>query len=335
MTDPTSDEPPRSALDPALLSIARAQNGMLTTAQAVQSGLSAPRLVALVKAGALRHPGRGLYAVEAMVDPDPEGWHRQLCAGALLLYPDAVLAGTSAVLAHGIPVWGAPLTSPSIRRPVKRAGGMSAFWVRPTQGVSVRTDWGPASEPATALVQHAVDRGIVPGVVSADAALRAGLVSMEALKAELESVSTWPRSSRAASMLMLADGRHESVGESRCGVALAMAGIGVTPQVDISDGRGGFVARVDFLVDGTMVVVEFDGKVKYAAGDPQVLWHEKRREDRLRRLATSSCESPGRSWSGPAPWPPLCGPPWLRTDSVRPAEHQDRHLHTRTNRLPT
>ena len=81
---------------------------MLTTAQAVQSGLSAPRLVALVKAGALRHPGRGLYAVEAMVEPDPEGWHRQLCAGALLLYPDAVLAGTSAVLAHGIPSGGRP-----------------------------------------------------------------------------------------------------------------------------------------------------------------------------------------------------------------------------------
>ena len=37
-------------------------------------------------------------------------------------------------------------------------------------------------------------------------------------------------------------------------------------------------------MDGANVVVEFDGKVKYAAGDPEVLWDEKRREDRLRRL---------------------------------------------------
>jgi very-short-patch-repair endonuclease len=85
-------------------------------------------------------------------------------------------------------------------------------------------------------------------------------------------------------MLKLVDGRRESVGESRCGVDLAMAGIDVTPQVPILDERGNFVARVDFLVDGTRVVIEFDGKVKYAAGDPKVLWDEKRREDRLRRL---------------------------------------------------
>ena len=85
-------------------------------------------------------------------------------------------------------------------------------------------------------------------------------------------------------MLRLVDGRRESVGESRCGVALAMAGIVATPQVTITDAHGGFVARVDFLVEGTRVVVEFDGKVKYAAGDPTVLWDEKRREDRLRRL---------------------------------------------------
>ena len=65
----------------------------------------------------LQHPGRGLYAVAALVEPDPEAWHRQLCAGAFLLYPDAGLAGTSSLLAHGIPVWGAPLGAPSILRP--------------------------------------------------------------------------------------------------------------------------------------------------------------------------------------------------------------------------
>jgi Protein of unknown function (DUF559) len=161
---------------------------------------------------------------------------------------------------------------------------MGALWVRPTRGEPVTTDWGPASDPAAALVQHAVDRGIVPGVVSADAALRGGLVSGSALAAAAEAVATWPHASRAASMLRLVDGRRESVGESRCGVALAMAGIVATPQVTISDERGGFVARVDFIVDGTKLVVEFDGKVKYASGDAGVLWDEKRREDRLRRL---------------------------------------------------
>jgi len=274
----------RIPVDPALLSLARTQHGMLTTAQAAGFGLSAPMLVALVRAGVLRHPGRGLYAVEALVEHDARAWHRRLCVGALLLYPDAVLAGASAVLAHGIPVWGTPLGTPSILRPVSRVGGMSAFWVRPTRGDVVSTAWGPASDPATALVQHAVDHGIVTGVVSADAALREGMVTLERLTAQLSAVATWPHSSRAASMLRLVDGRRESVGESRCGVMLAMAGIAATPQVTITDARGSFVARVDFLVDGSMVVVEFDGKIKYATGDPEVLWHEKRREDRLRAL---------------------------------------------------
>jgi very-short-patch-repair endonuclease len=281
---PTADAESFPALDAALVAVARTQHGMLSTAQATRAGLSAPVLVALVKAGVLRHPGRGLYAVAALVESDPQQWHRQLCAGAFLLYPDAVLAGTSALLAHGIPVWGVPLGSPSILRPVRRAGGMSAFWVRPARGEVVSTGWGPATGPAPAVVQHAVDHGIVTGVVSADAALRQGTVSNHELAVALEAVATWPRSSRAASVLRLADGRRESVGESRCGVALAMAGIDVTPQVSIVDERGDFVARVDFLVDGTRVIIEFDGRVKYASGDPRVLWDEKRREDRLRRL---------------------------------------------------
>ena len=279
-----ADAVPITALDAALVTTARTQQGMLTTAQAMAAGLSGPVLVRLVKAGVLRHPGRGLYAVEALAGPDAESWHRQLCAGAFLLYPDAVLAGTSALLAHGIPVWGAPLDTPSIVRPVQRAGGMTAFWVRPARGESVSTDWGPASPPASALIQHAVDHGIVTGVVSADAALREGAVTLDELAEALDGVATWPHSSRAASMVRLVDGRRESVGESRCAVALALAGIDVTPQVPIFDERGALVARVDFLVDGTMVIIEFDGKVKYASGDPRVLWHEKRREDRLRRL---------------------------------------------------
>jgi hypothetical protein len=271
-------------LDAELLAVASGQQGMLTTLQARAAGLTPPVLVALVKAGVLRHPGRGLYAVEALAETDPEKWHRQLCAGAFLIYPDAVLAGTTALLAHGVPVWGASLAVPTITRPIRRSGGMGAYWVRPARGAVVATDWGPASPPADALVQHAIDRGIIAGVVSADAALRSCTVTEAEVSDAVARVRTWPHASHAASMISFMDGRRESVGESRCGVALAMAGIEVTPQVAIIDDDGELVGRVDFLVNGTRVIVEFDGKVKYASGDADVLWKEKRREDRLRRL---------------------------------------------------
>jgi very-short-patch-repair endonuclease len=58
----------------------------------------------------------------------------------------------------------------------------------------------------------------------------------------------------------------------------------VVPQVTIRDQHGEFIARVDFVVAGTKIVIEFDGKVKYESGEPDVLWREKKREDELRRL---------------------------------------------------
>src|SRR5512141_3489572 len=81
-TPATAEVASLAPLDAALVATARHQHGMVSTAQAPQAGLSAPVLVKLVKQGVLRHPGRGLYAVEALVESEPEAWHRQLCAGA-------------------------------------------------------------------------------------------------------------------------------------------------------------------------------------------------------------------------------------------------------------
>lgn len=279
---PAASTPAR--LDPALVARAEAQEGVLTTSQLQLAGYCSRAIVDLVSSEVLDHPGRGLYVVAASARSEPVARHRQLVAGARLLYEDAVLVGATAVLAHDVPVWGADLTRPALRRPIVRSGGMRAFWVRGGVGSSVETGWGPASPLPDSLALLALDHGIVPGVVSADAALRAGRVTVEELSAAVDAVATWPGGSRAVAMRSFADGRRESVGESRCGVELSLAGISVTPQVEVRRPDGRLVGRVDFLVDGTMVVLEFDGKVKYADGDPQVLWSEKRREDDLRAL---------------------------------------------------
>ncbi|NTV39176.1 MAG: hypothetical protein HGA51_04360 [Demequinaceae bacterium] len=58
-------------------------------------------------------------------------------------------------------------------------------------------------------------------------------------------------------------------------------------QHEIWDGDG-HVGRSDFWWAGSRVVGEFDGRVKYGRADPagraseDVLWAEKRREDRIR-----------------------------------------------------
>lgn len=295
-----SPHPLARGLDPELLDLASGQHGVLTTAQLRAAGHTSRALVDLVRTQALVHAGRGLYVVAHLECRGAEARHRQLVAGAFLLYPDAVLVSATSLLAHGVPVWGAPLERPHLRRPMSRSGGMRAFWVRPAPGAVVNTAWGPASPVADALALHAVDHGIGPGVVSADAALRLGLVTADDLVKAVDAVAGWVHGSRAVAMRAFADGRRESVGESRCAVALAIGGLRLLPQVEIRNRRGRLVGRVDFLVEGTTVVVEFDGKVKYGSGDPGVLWAEKRREDALRalgyvvvRVTWADLETPG------------------------------------------
>jgi len=273
-------------IEPSLREVAGAQHGLFTTQQAHRAGMSAFALVQAVKDGALLHPGRGLYAVRDLVDhTSPPSWHRTRAFGASLLWEDAMLTSVSAVVAHDVPVWGIDLARVHVLRPLDRSVRMPSYRVRQWRGQpAVSTALGPAVELCHALAQLAVDHGIVPGVVSADRALHAGLVSLSELTAAAEVVGAWRHGSRALSMVSFADPLHESVGESRCAVTLALGGLVLEPQVEIRDGSGRLVGRVDFVVKGTNVIVEFDGRMKYDSGDPSVLWAEKKREDALRRL---------------------------------------------------
>lgn len=274
-----------TSLEPLLLTLAAGQRGMFTTTQAHRVGMDKSSLARAVDEGVTLHPMRSLYAVAQLVDAtSPSGWHRHLAEGVRLIYPDLMFASVTAVSAHDISVWGCDLSKPQILRPISRSTGVRGVRVRPTRGTSVDTPWGPAATPADALVQLAMDFGTEQGVVSADHALGSGVVTAEALTAAVAGVENWPAAHKARSMAALTCGSRESVGESRCGIALELAGIRVTPQVDIRDAFGNLVGRVDFLVEGTNVIVEFDGKVKFESRDPEVLWAEKKREDRLRRL---------------------------------------------------
>lgn len=274
-----------TSLEPLLLSLAAGQHGMFTTVQAHKMGMDKSSLARAVVSNELRHPMRSLYAVTHLVDEtSPLAWHAHLAQGARLIYPDLVFASVTAVLAHDISVWGCELSKPQLFRPISRSTGVRGVRVRPMRGESVDSPWGPAAPPADALVQLAMDYGIEQGVSSADHALRGGAVTRDELAGAVGRVENWPDAHKARSMAALACGLRESVGESRCGIALELAGIRVTPQVEIRDTFGNLVGRVDFLVDGAMVIVEFDGKVKFETGDPEVLWAEKKREDQLRRL---------------------------------------------------
>ena len=153
-----------------------------------------------------------------------------------------------------------------------------------------------------AVVQVAMDHGILQGVVTADAALHRGLISKDQLVVAVAAVAAWARSHRARAMMTHVDPRSESVAESRARFEFNSYGIPVVSQVVVRRGDGSVIGRGDFGVEGTDIVVEVDGKVKYADGDPEVLWREKRREDEMRaegkifvRVTWADLEHPGRA----------------------------------------
>lgn len=93
--------------------------------------------------------------------------------------------------------------------------------------------------------------------------------------------------SRVRRLLDLADGRSESVGESRSRALFVRDQLPLPDlQATLHSDGGIRLGRVDFLLDG--VVGEFDGRVKYGrlVSDGErpsdVLWAEKGREDAIR-----------------------------------------------------
>ncbi|GGK66760.1 type IV toxin-antitoxin system AbiEi family antitoxin domain-containing protein [Ornithinimicrobium pekingense] len=136
--------------------------------------------------------------------------------------------------------------------------------------------------PQLACLQVAAASGVESGLVAADSALRAGACTRDDLTAlvGLPTLRTGHPSVRLVTRL--ADGRRESAGESRTAWLLHQLPVPPpVPQVVIRHG-GAVVARVDFLLEGTRVVVEFDGMLKYSA--VRDVHAEKRREDALRTL---------------------------------------------------
>ncbi len=258
-------------------------DGLFTTADARQLGIGDRALRRMVREQGCWHLARGLYDLAPPRETRSDQ-HLRLAQGGLLLYPDAALSHVTALLAHGVQVWGADLRRARLARPVECEVLTARFAIWPRRSSVVEASIGPAVAVSDALVQNALESGAVSGIVSADHALHVGLTSTQELEASAAGVAGWPRSGRVSTMMTLLDARSESPGESRLRVHCHMAQIPVTPQVVIRDQRGTVVARVDLAVDGTRVLIEFDGLVKYREGGVEALVAEKRREDSLRAL---------------------------------------------------
>ena len=284
------------------------QAGAFTRADALELGCTDARLRAWCRSGQLRTPGYGAYYVPATTSasasaPGPpndatlsdrfslerEETARQIRSIVLTMDESVIVTHESALLLLGLPVWDMPhnaavhLSRHGSRKRTRRRG-VSGHIAPPQLTTSLVGNVRVAS-PAWAVAQTACTLGAASAVVAGDAAVHRGVLDC----GQLQTVCTALFGTRGSAPLAMlpgrVDGRSESPGESRLRLLLDSAGFDVTPQRVIYDESGHFVARVDLGVDGSRVLVEFDGMLKYrGTANDGALVAEKRRELALTRL---------------------------------------------------
>jgi hypothetical protein len=281
-------------MNPMLAVITASQGGVFSRAQAFACGYTPRGIRDRVRGGRWLRVRYGQYAEAADLSRLPP-WERELARHRLLVYavmnamrPGAVaISHQSSLLLHGLPLWGVDLSEVHLSRLDDRRHTGPVAGVRYHRGVLTPDDLATVGElTATALPRAVVESACVvsfeSGVIFADAALRDGGIDKDDVARLLRRTEFWPGSATARAALSFANGRSESVGESRLRVLMHNQGL-PTPEFQVVyRDRDGIIGRVDFDFSEYSTVVEFDGRLKYADPSSDVLVEEKIREDRLR-----------------------------------------------------
>jgi hypothetical protein len=225
----------------------------------------------------------------------PEERHRRVARAVLHSHGDrVVLSKVSALLMHtGVDCWGIDLGRVHVTRRDGRAGSVERDVVHHEGPISdddiVEIDGLLVTSEQRCTVETIAFASLEAGLVVADSVLHAGRVEHDQLWEQLAQMHRWRGSRTADVVLRMADGRSESVGESRSRYAFWSQGLPRPElQVRIHDSQGILLGIVDLGWLPQRTLYEFDGKVKYErlvkpGQEPSdVLFAEKRREDAIR-----------------------------------------------------
>ena len=221
---------------------------------------------------------------------DPKAAHILRTRAAMLrLKPPVAVSHLSAAVLYGIDLLDPDLSMLHVTRPNLGSSrtdagihhhnaSLPAVHVKLASGLFVTTE-------SRTIVDLTREATFEQGVVAAEYALNQGLVTHPGLLEVHRFSLDWHGSRNAGRVIQFASEKSESPGESLARVAFQAVGLpSPEQQVKVYD-RNGLIGVVDFLWDEQATVGEFDGRLKYS-GQPNanVLYAEKRREDRLRAL---------------------------------------------------
>jgi hypothetical protein len=270
--------------------------GVLLRRDALELGIDDNALRRLVDGGVLVRLRHGAYCLRDVYRAaDDAERHRLLCRAVLRQYAEHVtLSHASSLLMQGGPDYGLDLAHVHLTH--FTGGGRRASRIvhhlGETRVVDVRRQHGFwLTGPARAVVEVACTEGAEAALVQANHFLHRGEMTLEELRSQARRADRWPGSLRHHPLLLLADPRIESVGETRSDLLFWRTGLPrpeLQHEVRFPDGT--VAARVDFAWPALRVIVEFDGMEKYhrfrRPGESIELMveREQRREDLVREL---------------------------------------------------
>lgn len=271
-----------------LPAVAARQCGVFSTTQAFEDGLTISALRHAVRCDAIRRLRVGAYAATDLEQVSPglspfeqARWRHAAPGIAAALTSRAFASHSTAAVLEGVPL---------LFLPERACVCVAPTWTGRIDRVHLhRCPLPPRAGEAVArtsvertVIDLAREHGMLSGLVAADFALHTRLTTLARLLAELDRCERWPGVRAAREAIAFADGRSESVLETRSRLLLQQWGLPApVPQVRIGNEWGGLVARVDFYWDEFGVVGEVDGAMKYDGTDARPLHEEKKRQEKL------------------------------------------------------
>lgn len=261
-----------SPVEAKLLTLARPQDGAVTTAQALGAGLTYGQLRAAVKRG-WTQPSRGV-----LVQPHPTDPFRASVRAALLVCTKAAVCARTGGRLHdlwGLPEWTSrelpELIVPQGTMRAQRAGCCLRFGLDPRE--CIRRKGFPVTNLARTVAQLVGELPLDDFVCLLDSALRRGLKPDDL-------ALTGQQSRQLADALALSDSRSESALETKLRLLFTRAGLAPeTLQLRLYTRDGVYYARVDMAWPSRRLVVEADGRQVH--DQPAAVYGDRWRQNQL------------------------------------------------------
>ncbi len=276
--------------------------GVFLRRDALELGHSDRTLARALRARVIHRVRHGAYVfTDEWVGLDSAEQHAVVAKAVLrTAKTNVVISHTTALVLAGVPVWGLPLAEVHVTR-LDRKSGRREAGVAQHRGLLRPTDITRCKGlPVTSPTRTALDLTTITDVEHSlpvlDHLLHTGQTSTALLRTGSTAMRAWANTLTTDLAISLADGRAESVGESRSRYVFWRGGLPApVPQYDVHDSRGRLIARVDFAWPHLGLFVEFDGKEKYTKflrpGETTVdaVLREKRREELICELTGWRC----------------------------------------------